>query len=92
MKADQGPNVDLDAFLAQAKDQTEAIEPPPDFADRVLAATRARRRAWWGHVVPLGRRAVPCAALAAAAALALAWLAEPLPDASAVFDAAEETP
>ena len=75
MKADEDPTGTLLAGLRRA---TESVEPPPDFAARVLAATsRARPRSvWWAQLGPAARRIVPFAAVAAAAAMALAWSAD----------------
>jgi hypothetical protein len=82
MKADR----ETDALLARVRRATEAIEPPPDFAARVLAAASLPRRSttsWWAQIGPAGRRVVPFAAIAAAAAMALAWSADARLDESA---------
>jgi hypothetical protein len=87
MKADH----EIDTLLAGVRRATEVIDPPPDFAARVLAVAMgetpkppARPAAsrpcpdltWWAQLGPAGRRVVPLAALAAAAAMALAWSAD----------------
>ena len=94
MKADR-PSDPVDAALAGLRRATEAIEPPPDFGARVLAGVaRPRPAAWWVPLGGIGGRAVPLAALAAAAALALAWTAEARLDdtAATAFDLAQELP
>jgi hypothetical protein len=77
--------------LERARAATAAIEPPPAFAERVVAATRGRQSGWT-QVDALARRAVPVAMLAAAAALALAWYAESPSDGSTALDDIEEVP
>jgi hypothetical protein len=90
MKPDAPRGGRVDAALARAKAATAELEPPPDFADRVLGATKARRKSGWTQLDALGRRAVTVAALAAAAAMALAWYAEAPPDAAGSLDDVEE--
>jgi hypothetical protein len=73
----QTPREPLSGALDRIRAATDGIEPPPDFAARVLAQTaRARAPTWVVHLGPVGRRFVPFAAMAAAAALALAWSAQ----------------
>jgi hypothetical protein len=70
----------VDTFLAGVRRATEVIDPSPDFAARVLAVTRERSShpvpSWWAQLGLAGRRVVPLTALAAAAAMALAWSAD----------------
>jgi hypothetical protein len=83
----------LEATLARLRRATDAIEPPPGYAARVLAqaldpgrlppvsdgrasAKPPSQASVWAHLGPVGRRFVPAAMLAAAAALALAWSAQ----------------
>jgi hypothetical protein len=85
----------LEAELARIRAATEAIEPPPDFAARVLSLTaRPRPSIWWADLGPVGRRFVPFAAMAAAAALALAWSAQAGLDETApsAFELAQSLP
>jgi hypothetical protein len=90
MKAeDEDPRVR--ETLARARAATEAIEPPPAFAERLVAATRGRQTGWT-QVDAVARRAVPVALLAAAAALALAWYAESPSDGSTALDDIEGVP
>jgi hypothetical protein len=83
------PSDSLAAVLGGIRSATDAIAPPSDFAARVMARTArvrpvptlrdARERpstAWWADLGPVGRRFVPVAAMAAAAAFALAWSAQ----------------
>jgi hypothetical protein len=93
MKADP-----TDAVLARARRATEAMEPPADFPERILAAVSRPRvvapASWWTQLGPAGRRVVPFAAIAAAAAMALAWSADARLDESAdsAIDIAEALP
>ena len=97
MKADDDGGVaPLDTRLAGLRGATEVVDPPPDFAARVLAATSRRSPggSWWAQLGPAGRRVVPFAAVAAAAAMALAWSADArLDDAAAsALDLAQDLP
>lgn len=107
-----GPDPDpVDTLLADVRRATEVIDPPPDFAARVLAATSRERRAsgpssgrrspvvdagasWWPQLGSAGRRVVPFAAVAAAAAMALAWSADARLDDAVVVaaDLAQDLP
>jgi hypothetical protein len=78
------PDDRLSALFARARDATDDLRPPPSFAARVMAAAGARRGTW-AQVGSLGRLAVPCAAIAAAAALLLAWSGD-RPDGAAIAD------
>ena len=102
MKADHGSDQDpVDTLLARVRRATEVVDPPPDFAARVVAVTSAPTRpaakpTWWVQLGPAGRRVVPLAALAAAAAMALAWSADARLDDSAAgaldLDPAQDLP
>ncbi len=75
MKADH--STDLDAQLAEIRQATAGIAPPAGFSTRVMArAAVVRPASWWGDLGSVGRRFVPFAAVAAAAAMALAWSAQ----------------
>jgi len=67
----------VDVALAGIRRATDGIEPPAGFSGQVMArAAVVRPASWWADLGMVGRRFVPCAALAAAAALALAWSAQ----------------
>jgi hypothetical protein len=99
---DARANVDavdpVDAVLARARRATDGIEPPADFTARVLTATSRprsmRSTSWWAQLGPAGWRVVPFAAVAAAAAMALAWSADAHLDetADAAMDIAQGLP
>jgi hypothetical protein len=100
MKAED-KKTSIQATLERARAATDAIEPPPAFAERVVAATRGRpsgldgghpQAPGWTQLDAVARRAVPVAMLAAAAALALAWYAESPSDGSTALDDIEEVP
>jgi hypothetical protein len=105
MKAEdeRGLSQKVQAAMDRARAATDAIEPPPAFAERVVAATRGRpsgldgghphpQAPGWTQLDAVARRAVPVAMLAAAAALALAWYAESPSDGSTALDDIEEVP
>jgi hypothetical protein len=64
---------DIDARLARLREATERLRPPPDLAERVMAAARARTlpAPWSGLLVRSGARALAAAAVAVAAVGAL---------------------
>lgn len=85
----------LSETLAGLRRATEVIEPPEGFPADVLAriARPRPRLPWWTQLGPMGRRAVPVAALAAAATFALAWSAEVrLDETASALDLAEVLP
>ena len=86
----------MEGRFERLRASTEQIAPPADFASRVLTRVRDRkvRPSWWAALVPLGRSAVPLAALAAAAAIALAAVGEARVDdtITAAIDLAGGTP
>ncbi len=67
----------VDVVLAGIRTATDGLEPPGGFAAQVMArAALVRPIGFWGALGTVGPRFVPFAALAAAAALALAWSAQ----------------
>jgi len=91
----------LESELARIRRATDAIEPPPDFAAEVMARVGSRAphssppsTAWLAQLSFVGRRFVPIATLAAAAAVALAWSVQTTLDESApsALDIAQDLP
>jgi hypothetical protein len=91
----------LEARLDRIRRATDAIEPPPGLAAEVMSrvASPSRRAeqasvTWWAQLGPVGRRFVPVATLAAAAAVAMAWSVQATLDETAVsaLDIAQDLP